>query len=121
MHVDHPVGEPGQEGAGEQPHVARQDDELDAAVEQPRGHRLVVGRPVGKGIVREDLDLDTRRARALERRRRGLVAGHRHELDSVVAVDGVEDGLQVGAGAGGQDGEPQPTPHPGLHSPSGLV
>ena len=57
-------------------------------------------------------ELGGRHARArrpLERRRARLVGGDRRDLDAVVAVKAVEDGLEVRAGAGREDADPHTT------------
>ena len=43
--------------------------------------------------------------RPLERPRAGLVGGHGHDLDALSTMNAIQERLQVGAFAGGQDGD----------------
>ena len=110
MHVDHSLGEAGQERGREQLHVARQHHQPDPAFLQPVGQRGVPGLAVGRGLAGEDRHFHARGPRALQRGRVGPVGGDADHLDSLAAVDPVEDRLEVRARAGGENAEAQPGP-----------
>ena len=58
-------------------------------------------------LAREHGGLDARRGGACERLGAGLVRGDGDDLDAAVSVDAIEDRLEVGAGAGGEDADAQ--------------
>ena len=101
--VDHPLGELGQELVREQLHVAGQHHQLGAALGQPVGDRAIARRAVGVAIGRKRARLYAGGIGASERAGARLVGRNRDELDPVASVHGVEQCLQVGAFAGGED------------------
>ena len=106
MDVDHALREAGEERRVEQLHVAGEHDELDAA--RPRASRRSrrrAPRAVGAGAKARASGRRPARARS-SARGVGLVGADRDDLDAVAAVDAVEDGLEVGARAGGEDADP---------------
>ena len=105
MHVDDPVGEARHEAGVEDRHVAGQHDELDALGQQPVGDGAVALRARAVLRAQEHPRRDARRRRAVEGTRRGLIAGDRDDLD-LPAVELVEQRLEVGALARGEDAHP---------------
>ena len=106
MDVQHAVAEAPQEGGVEQRHVPGQDHELDAVLLQPVRDRGVALRAGAEGVAREDARGDARVGRAPQRPRRGLVRGHRDDV-GLVAVDRLEQRLEVRALARGEHPHPQ--------------
>ena len=98
MHVDHRAREAREEGLPEQLHVAGEHDQARAARGKPLRQRLVALVAAGVVGAREHGRRHVARAGTLERRGVGDVRGDRHDL-RLAAVDGVEQRLQVGAGA----------------------
>jgi hypothetical protein len=103
--VDDALREAAQERGVDELHVAGEDDELDAGAGQPVGHRRVARAAVRVLGDREDAGGDTRGGGALERAGAGLVGADGDDLDALAAVDAVEDRLEVGALAGGEDAD----------------
>ena len=93
--VDDAVAEAGDEGGGEQLHVAGEDDEVGAARLDPLGHRRVARVAPRVLLAREDRGLDPRRPRPLQRPRAGLVRADPDDLDPLASVQRVEDRLQI--------------------------
>ena len=103
--VDDAVAEAGDEGRAEQLHVAGEDDQVGAARLDPVAHRRVARLAVGVVLAREGGRLDPGAARPLQRRRPGLVGADPDHLDPLAPVQRVEDRLQVGPAARGEDDE----------------
>ena len=73
---------------------------------QPIGHRPVPGRAVDVVVEREQLGGDVRGLRSLQCLGARLVGGDGDDLDAVPAVGPIEQRLEVGARAGGEDRDP---------------
>ena len=109
--VEDPVGEARHEARVEDRHVAGEHDELDApARPASRPWRRRARRAPPNSERRKTRDGTPAACGALERARRGLVAGHGDDLD-LAAVDAVEQRLEVRALARGEDADPQSPRH----------
>ena len=102
MDVEDPVGEARHEARVEDRHVAGEDDELDALGLEPIGDCGIALGPRAVLRAQEYARRNAGRRRPGQRRRRRLIAGYRDHLD-LVAVDAVEQRLEVRALARGQD------------------
>ena len=96
-----------QERARQQRHVAGEHDELDVALGEPVGDRGVARGAVGVVADREDGGLDARVARALAAPPRRRLVGRDADDERLVAVDGVQQRLQVRPRAGGEHADAQ--------------
>lgn len=101
--VDDPPREAGDERFGQQLHVAGEDDERGPVGFDPVAHRRVATHPVGVGVGREDGGFDPRPRCPLQRPGARLVGPDPDHLDQPLAVQLVEDRLQVGAATRGED------------------
>ncbi len=104
VHVDDPPREAAHEAGRKQLHVAGEHDQVGLEPLQPLGHRLVALLATLIGVAREHGGWDRRLRGALERPRLRLVGADAHELDPLAAVHVVDQRLQVGAAARGEDG-----------------
>ena len=105
VHVDDRVGERRQELRAEQLHVSGEHDQLDIAFAQPGGDRRVARRSVGETVAGKRLSRDPRLAGAGQGGCLRAIGGDRHEPHAVTAVRSVDQRLEVGAGARGQDAD----------------
>jgi hypothetical protein len=103
--VDHAVAEALHEYLTQQLHVAGEDDQVRAAGLDPVAEGLVAGHAVRVVGAWKDGGLDSDPPPPLQRPRRRLVRPHPDDLDPVPPVQLVEDRLQVGAAARGEDDE----------------
>src|SRR5437764_3155472 len=83
--VDDPVGEPLEERLRQQMHVAREDDEVNAAKLEPVGELRVAVRAIRVALEREDARRDAGGARPFERSHAVLI--RRHACDREPRVD----------------------------------
>ena len=104
MDVEDPVGEARHEAGVEDRHVAGEHHELDPLLGQPVAHGGVARGARPELRAQEDPRRHARGPGALERARRGLIAGHGDDLD-LAAVDAVEQRLEVRALARGEDAD----------------
>ena len=102
MDVDDRAGEALQEDCTEQLHVAGQHDQAGAPLQQPPRQRLVAGVAVAVGGAGEDLGGHPSLAGAQQGGRIRSAGGDGHD-PRLAFVDGVEQGLQVGAHARDED------------------
>ena len=112
MDVEDPVGEARHEAGVEDRHVAGEHDELDAPRDQPVAHGGVARGARAELRAQEGPRRHPCRMGALERPRRGLIAGHRDDLD-LAAVDAVEQRLEIRALARGEDADFHAATRPG--------
>ena len=101
--VDDAVAKAGDEGAAEQLHVAGEDDQVGAARLDPVGHRRVARRSVRDSPSRGKTAVSTPAARARSSARAPGLSEPTPPPRSLAPVQAVEDRLQVGAAAGGED------------------
>ena len=103
--VDDALWEPGQKPGTEQLHVAGEDDEFDAPLDEPLGDRGVPGGAAGVGIDREDRCRHPGGGRPFEGARAGFVRGDSDDRDPVPPVHAIEQRLEVRARSGGEDAD----------------
>src|SRR5512146_1093758 len=101
--VDDAAAKAGDEGGGEQLHVAGEDDEVRAPRLDPPCHRRVARLATGVLLAGKNRGLDPRLARPLQRPRVWLVGADPDHLDPLAPVQRVEDRLQIGAAPRSQD------------------
>src|SRR3954447_14781713 len=102
VHVDDPPLEPADEGAAEDLHEPREDEQVDLVLLQPIPESGVARRPVRIRARLEDARLDSGLARPPQAARLGPVRPDADHLDPLAPVDDVEDRLQVRPLAGDQ-------------------
>ena len=100
VRVDDAAGEALEEAAPQQVHVPGADDQVDAVLDQPVGHRRVARLAVVEVVELEGGGRDPGRLRPLERARVGLVAGDRDDRQALV-----DQRLQVRALAADEDAD----------------
>ena len=99
--------EAGDERFGQELHVAGEDDEAGVVGFDPVTHRRIATHAVGVGVGGKHGGVDPRRRSALQSLRPWLVGADPDHLDQSLPVQLVEDRLQVGAAARGEDDDPE--------------
>jgi hypothetical protein len=103
MDVHHAVRKRGQHHAREQPHKASAYDQLDAVLAQRLDQRAVEVLARREAAMLDDAGWDAVAASTLQTLHAGAVGNHDADLGAQLTTSGgVDDRLQVGAGAGNQ-------------------